>query len=205
MAIVFPRELPDVGFVTADVILADPVKASPSGARLINYTQVEDPVWQASMVTRPLLYSEYSAVETWWLSLREGLRAVLFRHPWDCYPRLHRGNHAPADVAGVLVSVTSGNELAVSGVDPALALSIGDRVGLERLGRYHVGRVADVSGAGAARQIAIEPPPQGVVTQAGAVVRFARPALIMRPVPGSFQAPKAGHRFNVSFQLRESQ
>ncbi|KQX55459.1 MULTISPECIES: hypothetical protein [unclassified Ensifer] len=205
MAIVFPRELPEVGFVTADVMLADPVKASPSGARLINYTQVEDAAWQASMVTRPLLYSEYSAVEAWWLSLREGLRAVLFRHPWDCYPRLHRANHAPADVAGVLVSITNGNVLDVSGVDPALALSIGDRIGLERLGRYHIGRVADVSGAGTARQITIEPPPQGVVTQAGAVVRFARPALIMRPVPGSFQAPKASHRYNVSFQLRESQ
>lgn len=205
MAIVFPRELPDVGFVTADVMLLDPVRASPSGARLINYTQVDDPAWQASMVTRPLLYSEYSVVEAWWLSLREGLRAVLFRHPWDCYPRLHRANHAPADVAGSLAAVTGGNVLDVSGVDPALALSIGDRVGLERLGRYHIGRVADVSGAGATRQITIEPPPQGVVTQAGAVVRFARPALIMRPVPASFQAPKAGHRYNVSFQLRESQ
>ncbi|OOG73878.1 hypothetical protein B0E45_06185 [Sinorhizobium sp. A49] len=205
MVIVFPREMPDVRFVTADVILADPVKASPSGARLINYTQVEDPAWHASMVTRPLFYSEYSAVEAWWLSLREGLRAVLFRHPWDCYPRLHRGNPAPADVAGVLVSVTSGNVVDVSGVDAALALSVGDRVGLERLGRYYVGRVADVSGAGTTRQITIEPPPQGIVTQAGAVVRFARPALIMRPVPGSFQAPKAGIRYNVSFQLRESQ
>lgn len=204
MAIVFPRELPDVEFATADFTLFDPVKASPSGARLVNYTQIEDSAWQASLATRPLLYSDYAVVEAWWLSLREGLRAVLFRHPWVCYPRQHLANQAPADVAGVLVSVTGGNVLSVSGVNPALILSVGDRVGLERLGRYHIGRVTEVSGAGNSRQITIEPPPQGVVTQAGAVVRFAKPALIMKPVPGSFQAPRSGPRYTVSFQLRES-
>ena len=33
MAITFPRELPDVGYVTADFVLDDPVRASPSGGR----------------------------------------------------------------------------------------------------------------------------------------------------------------------------
>lgn len=54
MAITFPREIPAVGYVTADFLLRDPVKASPSGARLVNYTQVTDPAWEASLVTRPL-------------------------------------------------------------------------------------------------------------------------------------------------------
>lgn len=51
MAITFPRELPEVGFVTADFALADAVKASPSGARLINYTQVADPASDAPPFT----------------------------------------------------------------------------------------------------------------------------------------------------------
>lgn len=205
MTITFPRELPDVGYVTADFLLRDSVKASPSGARLINYTQVEDPVWEASLTTRPLVYSDYAAVEAWWLSLREGLRTVLFRHPFVCYPAAHGQNQVPADDAGVLDSVTGGNVLAVSGVDAGLVLAAGDRIGLEKSSRYYIGRITEVSGSDTTRTIAVEPPPFDAVAQNGAVVRFAKPALVMRPVPGSFQAPRSGRFYTVSFQLRESQ
>jgi len=204
MAVTFPRELPDVGWQIADFEPDDPVKASQSGARLINYTQVEDPAWVASMTSRPLVYSEYAAVKAWWMSLRSGLRTVLFRHPWVCYPKAHGRNQAPADDAGNLVSVTDGNVLAVNGVDAALVLSVGDRVGLERAGRYYVGMITEVSGSGTTRTLSVEPPPFDTVAVAGAVVRFAKPALVMRPVPGSFQEPRSGRFYTVSFQLRES-
>ena len=205
MAITFPREIPAVPYVTADFVLNDPVKASPSGARLINYTQVGDPAWQATLVTKPLRYSEFAEVEAWWLSLREGLRRVLFRHPHVCYPKNHGGNQGPADDAGNLVSVTGGNVLAVDGVDAALSLSVGDRVGLERVGRYHIGRITEFAGAGTSRTITIEPPPFDTVAVAGAVVRFARPALVMRPVPGSWSSQQSGGRYTASFQLVEGQ
>jgi hypothetical protein len=205
MAITFPRELPDVGWQVADFLLSDAVKASESGARLINYTQVEDPTWVASLTSAPLLYSEYAAVEAWWMSLRGGLRTVLFRHPFVRYPAAHGQNQAPADDPGNLVSVTDGNVLAVNGVDAGLVLAVGDRVGLERAGRYYVGRISDVSGSGVSRSITVEPPPFDTVAQAGAVVRFAKPALVMRSTPGSFQAPRSGRFYNVSFQLKESQ
>ncbi|OWK26574.1 hypothetical protein AJ87_05820 [Rhizobium yanglingense] len=200
-----PRELPDVGYVTADFLLREAIKASPSGARLINYTQIDDPAWEASLVTRPLVYSDYAAVEAWWLSLRDGLRTVLFRHPHVCYPAAHGQNQTPADNPGNLVSVTDGNVLLVDSMDAGLQLQAGDRFGLERAGRYYIGRITEVSGSGASRTLTVEPPPFDAVAQAGAVVRFVKPGLIMRSVPGSFQAPRSGRFYTVSFQLRESQ
>lgn len=205
MAITFPREIPDVGYVTADFILSDGVKASPSGDRLINYSQVTDPAWTATLVTRPLRASGYAEMEAWWLSLREGLKRVLFRHPHFCYPRNHVANQAPADDSGNLVSVTSGNILAVNGVVAGLSLSLGDRVGLERGGRYHIGRVTEVSGTGTSRTITIDPPPFAAVAQATAIVRFAKPALVMRPVPGSWSVQQSSGLYTVSFKLVEAQ
>ncbi|TDW21074.1 hypothetical protein EV128_12243 [Rhizobium azibense] len=206
MTITFPRVIPDIKYTTADMILDDPVKASESGGRFINYTQLEDPVWRVNLVTSSLLLqSQYAAVEAWWLSLREGLRTVLFRHPHSCYPIAHETNHGPADDNGSLVSVTDGNILAVSGVDPGLTLTPGDRLGVQQSGKYYIGRVTEVAGSGTTRTITVEPPLFDSVAQAGAVVVFAKPALVMRSVPGSFQPTRNGRFFTVTFQLRESQ
>ncbi|MDP9837606.1 hypothetical protein J2T09_002358 [Neorhizobium huautlense] len=203
MVVTFPRELPNVGYVTADFTLDDGVRASPSGARLINYTQVADPTWRASLVTRSLVYSQFAEFEAWWMSLRGGLRSVLFRHPHVCFPKNHGSNQAPANDPGNLVSVSSGNILSVNGVDVGLSLVIGDRVGLENSGRYYVGRISEVSGSGEARSIAVEPPPFAAVSGVGTVVRFARPALLMRPVPGSWSMQQSSGRYTASFQLVE--
>lgn len=204
MAITFPRELPDVGYVTADFVLDEGMRASASGGRLINYTQVADPAWRASLTSRPLLYSEYAELEAWWLSLRGGLRSVMFRHPHVCFPKNHGGNQVAANDAGNLVLVSGGNVLSVNGIDPGLSLSIGDRIGLENGSRRHIGRVTEVSGSGVSRSITIEPPPFAAVSAAGSVVRFARPGLVMRPVPGSWSAQRSGGRYTASFQLVEA-
>jgi hypothetical protein len=203
MAITFPREIPAVDYVTAAFVLRDGVKASPSGARLINYSQTTDPAWEATLVTKSLRASSYAEVEAWWLSLRDGLRRVLFRHPHFYYPKNHVTNQVPADDPGNLVSVASGNILTVNSVATALSLSIGDRIGLERAGRYHIGRVTEFSGTGTTRTITIDPPPFSVVAQATAVVRFAKPALVMRPVPGSWDVQHSNGRYTVSFKLVE--
>jgi hypothetical protein len=206
MTITFPRELPELKYTTADMVLDDPVAASASGARLINYTQREDPVWRVSMTTTPLLLqSQYGALEAWWLSLREGLRTVLFRHPHNCYPVAHEANHTPAETNGLIVSVANGNVLSVSGVNPDLVLTPGDRIGLQRSGKYYIGRATEVAGSGTTRTITVEPPPYDSVKQPDTVVVFAKPALVMRPVPKSFQPTRNGRFFTVSFQLQESQ
>ncbi len=208
MVITFPRPLPPLAFedwVRVDLLIDDPVVASRSGARLVNYTQVEDEAWVADIETKPLDDDEFAMVDAWILSLRGGLRSVLFRHPTQGYPKAHRDNHAPADDPGNLVSVTDGNILSVNSVDAGLNLSVGDRIGLEKSSKYYVGRITEVSGSGTTRTITVEPPPFDTVAQAGAVVRFANPALVMRLVPGSYQAPGEGLFRPISFQLRESQ
>lgn len=203
MPITFPRELPDVGYVTADVVLRDGVTASPAASGLVNYTQVAPPVWEASLTTRPLVMSDFAALEAWWLSLRGGLRSVLFRHPHVCYPRAHWENHRPARTPGRLASIASGNALSIISVDPALILSAGDRIGLEHANRWYVGRVTEASGSGTTRVISVEPPPPSNIAQPGAVVRFDRPGLLMRPVPDSYQATRSGRHYSVSFRLVE--
>ncbi len=204
MTITFPRTLPSVSWARCDLALSDPVRASASGARLVNYTQVEDPVWTAEMETIQVRYEKFSEIEAWWLSLRDGLRSVMFRHPTRGYPMAHRIDRAPADKPGNLLSVSAGNVLEVSSVDSALVLSAGDLVGLERAGRFYIGRVTEASGTGTTRQMTLEPPPFGSVAIAGTTVRFANPGLVMRPVPGSFSAPREGLFCAASFQFRES-
>lgn len=203
MAISFPRSIPDVGYVTCDLILRDTVAASPSGGGLINYTQVAAPAWEVTLETRPLDYDEYSAVEAWWLSLRGGLRSVLFRQPHNGNPMAHRMDQAPARTPGRLASVSGGNALSIISVDPALILSAGDRIGLEHANRWYVGRVTVASGSGTTRVVSVEPPPPSNIAQAGAVVRFDRPGLLMRPVPDSYQATRGGRHYSVSFRLVE--
>lgn len=204
MAITFPRELPAVGYATADFILSDPVKTSASGAQRFNFTQISDPVWEARLVTTPLDYWQFTELEAWWLSLREGVRGgVLFRHPRVCFPKNHSQNQAPAEVAGVLAAVTAGNVLTINGVDAGLSLTVGDRIGLERAGRYHVGKIIEVTGSGASRSIAIEPPPPAAVSVSGTTVRFARPAVHMRPVPGTWAPRESEGLYTVSFSLVE--
>lgn len=206
MAISFPRALPEVGYVTVDFMLDDGVTASATRGKLINFTQYVDPFWTASVVTRPLNYSTFSALETWWFSLRGGTRSkgVLFRNPHICYPMAHLLNRAPADDEGLLASVTDGNKLTVNGVSPDLVLGDMDWIGLEFLSRYYVGKVVEVSGSGTSRVITVEPPPYRAVAQAGAIVRFAKVPLLMRPVPGSFSAPRTNGKYTVSFKLQEA-
>lgn len=205
MPITFPRELPNVKFTTAELTLDDGVTASATKGKLTNYTQGAEPSWTASFVTKPLLFSEKSSLESWWFSLRGGTRAkgVIFRHPRVCYPKAHWQNHAPAEDEGLLASVADGNVLSVTGVSSDLALGDADLIGLEFLTRTYLGKVVEVSGAGATRTITVEPPPYRAVAQAGAIVRFAKIPLIMRPVPGSFSAPETNGKYIVSFKLQE--
>lgn len=205
MAPTFPRDLPDVGYTQADLVLDQGTVAAPAGRRKINFTQINDPTWRVTLSTRPLQYSEFAAVEAWWLSLRGGLRTVLFRNPHVCWPKAHGQDQAPANDAGNLVSVSGGNVLSVNSVDAGLVLQAGDFIGLERAGRYYLGRISEASGSGTTRTLTVEPPPFATVAQAGSVVRFAKPALVMRPVPDSWQAGRSGSRYTATFQLVEGQ
>lgn len=203
MAITFPRELPDVGFVTVDLILDDGVTASQSRGRLTNFTQYSPPLWRVTLATRPLLHSQAAEVEAWWFSLRGGLKKVLFKHPHVCRPKAHWNNHAPAQDTGAVTGVASGNVLSVGSVDGSLALTAGDFIGLERLSRYYLGRVTEANGSGTSRTVTVEPMPFATAVQTGAVVRFEKPALLMRSVPSSYSVAQSGRFRTVTFSLVE--
>lgn len=204
MAITFPRELPDgIDFRHARFMLEENVAASPSNG-MVNYTQFADPVWRIDFTSVPLRDSEFPIIDAWWKSLRGGLRAALVTQNVTCRPLAHASsdNAAPAQDTGVVDSITDGNVLAVSSVSSDLVLAPGDLIGLEKAGKRSLGRITDVSGSGTSRSITVEPPPRGY-TDAGSLVRFERPMLVMRPVPKSWSVT-ADVMPVVSFSLVEA-
>lgn len=187
MAITFPRELPaGIRFRHARFMLEENVAAAPSNG-MVNYTQFADPVWRIDFRTVPLRDSEFPILDAWYKSLRGGLRGALVTQNVTCRPLAHAdpANAAPAQDTGVVSSIADGNVLTVTSVSAALVLAAGDLIGLEKSGKYSLGRVTEVSGSGTSRAIMVEPPPRGY-TDAGSVVRFDRPMLVMRPVPKSW-------------------
>jgi hypothetical protein len=187
MPIVFPRELPaSIGFRPARFVLEESVAASPSTG-LMNYTETTDSVWRINFTSVPLTDAELAVLDAWWKSLRGGLRAALVTQNVTCRPLAHSRpeNAAPAQDTGVLNSITNGNELAISSVSSGLVLAVGDLLGLEKTGKRSLCRVTDVSGSGTSRTVTVEPPPRGY-TDAGSLVRFERPMLVMRPVHKSW-------------------
>lgn len=187
MAITFPRELPaDIGFRPARFVLEENVAASPSNG-MVSYTQFADPVWRIDFTSVPLSDAELAALDAWWKSLRGGLRAAVVTQNVTCRPLAHaaEANAAPAQDTGILNSITNGNVLAIGSVSAGLVLAAGDLLGLEKAGKRSLCRITDVSGAGTSRTVTVEPPPRGY-TDAGSLVRFERPMLVMRPVPKSW-------------------
>jgi len=205
MSITFPRELPEgIDFRHKPLRLVRGVAASRAGNRVVNHSQIADPVWVADLTTMPLRYHDRMKVEAWYHSLRGGLRKALYRHPEACYPAAHPGDGGVATDPGNLVSVANGNELTVDSVNAGLTLTVGDYVGLEATHRA-LGVITEISGIGTSRVMAIEPEPPVDVAIGGAVVRFVRPALLMKPVPDSLAASESSTGFwAVSFTLQES-
>ncbi|MEF2073480.1 hypothetical protein [Consotaella aegiceratis] len=206
MAITFPRPLPSIEFdVESQLDLVLSVSQARSGNRLTNIVEFADPVWMASMETQPLYPEDCRAVSAWWDSLRGGLRTVLFREPSYSSPIGQIGNRGPELTPGTVSSITNGNEAAISGVDAGLVLDEGDYVSFTAVnGVRHLGRVSDAAGSGTSRTVAFEPPAPIGLDLAGAVARFDRAELLMRPVSGSFNVSVTGGLKVITFQLVES-
>lgn len=202
----FPFSHPHILFGHSRFRLARDVRSVASGGGRMNHSEVSDPVWTITFTSVQLRERDLAELTAWWDNLRSGLRSALVTQNVTCRPFAHANpaNAAPAQNPGNLVSVTDGNVLSVDSVDAALTLQPGDLIGLE-VGAYRgLHRVVAVTGAGTtSRIITVDPPPRSYVAQAGAVVRFERPELVMRPVPGSFSVPDEGLP-RVSFSFVES-
>ncbi|MGJ8570424.1 MAG: hypothetical protein ACSHXI_06975 [Hoeflea sp.] len=205
MTITFPRPLPeDIEFHVTRFEPERAVAASRSRNRVGNHSQVADPAWVVELTSLPLRYAGRMKTEAWVQSLRGGLRTALYWHRLSCYPAAHPGDGGVAVDPGNLVSVADGNVLSVNSVNAGLTLTPGDLIGIEATHRA-VGMVTEVSGTGTSRSITIEPEPPTDVAVPGAVIRFVKPTLVMRLVPGSLSTPEVRTGFwTVNFTLRES-
>ncbi|SKA30993.1 hypothetical protein [Consotaella salsifontis] len=205
MAITFPRAIPDVPYVGADLELIESVSQSRSGERLTNIVEYADPVWRVTLTTKPLRPPLAASVEAWWRSLRGGLKTVLYRHPWYCTPIGNVSSRGPELDPGTVSSVASGNVVAIASVDAGLVLSPGDYVSFAAVsGVRHLGQVSDVSGTGTSRTVTIEPPAPVGLNLVGATARFDRAELLTRPIAGSHDVSGSSTLKTITFQLLES-
>ncbi|TDH35727.1 hypothetical protein E2A64_10345 [Pseudohoeflea suaedae] len=202
MAITFPRAIPDVGYSRVDVALNEQVKAARTGSGTSERSEIGDPFWTVDLETKPLRMAEKDAVEAWAMSLRGGLKYVLFSNPHRCRPKNHQADPTPAEDTGLISSVSGGNVLTVASVSAALNLAPGDMIGLLNT-HYHWSRVTEYSIASTTATITVEPPPPSDLAVSGTVVSFISPPLLMRLVPGSFKVSGTG-LFRCSFSLEES-
>lgn len=206
MSIVFPRPLPDVGYRIGDpFVLQRFTSQSQSGGRVTNIVEYADPLWTAGLTTIPMYEHEMRVVEAWWMSLREGLKSVLFQSPSYRAPAAHRESPAIAATAATVLSLSGGNIVSLSGVPAGLVLQPGDYVSFGSGALRALGRATDVAGVGTTRTVTVEPAPPFSVVQPGASAFFDRAELVMRPVRGSFKvATVQDIAFAASFELVES-
>ncbi|WP_102960211.1 hypothetical protein [Mangrovicella endophytica] len=200
-----PLVLPAVGFDAQSTLeLSLSVSQSRSGGRLTNVIEFADPVWIATMKTLPLYNADYRRVQTWFNSMRGGIRPVIFRLP-RYVPAAHAGNLEPAKQAGTVSAVTSANVVSVIGVHAALILTQGDFVSfLTPAGRRYLVQVDKVNGSGTSRTITFEPPLSIGANIDAATVYFDRAEILMRPIWNSFKPETPGYVCPASFQLVES-
>lgn len=204
MAIVFPRAIPDVPYTRADLRPNEQVAAARTHGGIGFRSEIGDPFWTVDLETKPLRMTIKDEVVAWALSLRGGLKSVLFRNPHRCTPKLHEADPTPAQDEGVIASVASGNVLIVDSVSASLMLSPGDWIGLQNT-HYHLAKVTDYSIALTTATITVEPPPPDDLAVAGTIVRFVQPPLLMRLIPRSLSVTEPSHGlYRVGFSLQES-
>lgn len=202
MTIAFPRPLPDVSYSKSLPELVENIKAPNIGGKNVNFTRVSKPFWKVDIETDPLNLAQKQLFDAWIMSMRGGLKKVLFVDPQAGYPLLHYNDNTPAQTNGDLTSIANGNELAISNADPALSLSEGDYISLSN-GDYSRHMVTEVTSNAAVKNISVEPlVPLDFVAGSTSVI-FENPPLLMRLVPNSYRV-SGKTQFVVSFTLQET-
>jgi len=197
------KTLPILRYAQSHLELTRFISSSRTHGGLTNVVEYGDPVWQLSLTTAPLNYSDGAMVDAWFQSLRGGLIPVEVKAPHYCTPRAHIKNRGAETQTGLIVNISSvtKSRFQMGGLASGLILSVGDFVTISQEGRYHLGRVTKSFALGGAPIIEIEPPLAASFT-AGAVVHFDRATLIMRPIWDAY-APWRHDNKTVSFKFVE--
>lgn len=141
MAIIYPRPLPSDALTNCTFDLLDATAYSPSARGLkMNVSQTADPVWKASIASRPLNWMDGSDLAEWsaWKkSMRGGLKDFT---AWDlnrARPLAYQAASGPADISSgwdgtaTVSSVGTGGELGLSALPATYQAKVGDRIGLK--------------------------------------------------------------------------
>lgn len=186
MALVFPRDLPGCGARTVLLELADNVAMSASaGGRVINRSQVNDPVWRCSVETYTLRAPGRAEWGAWKNSLLGGLRSFLVVDSRRRWPLAYPDARAPAQIsagwAGTasVTALGAGGMLTLAGLPAGYKLTAGDRIGLEqgtplRRGYYEVMESVTASGAGVVA-VPVAPFLHATIFTTAAVARLWQP------------------------------
>jgi hypothetical protein len=193
-----------VRFLPSYPQLQRPVSISRYGNRAVSFMESGDTFWTVDMQTIPMRTDEALRLQAFVSSARNGMETIVYRPTHMCLPQAYWGKPDHPHIAGpgALGAVTNGTQVQINGVAAGLTLMAGDLISF-RSGDYR--QMAQVlvgaTAASTSITVTIDQPVASYIAP-GAVVRFRKPELNTRLVPGSFQMSQ-GPRPTAQFQLIE--
>lgn len=179
--------------------------ARDRGGMLLTQRRVE-PYWAGPFTTGKLSVAEWADLIAFLDDCVDRNLRVDFVHPRFALPRAYTPATWPLLADPLLVSVTHGREIRVSGLEVGMTFKRGDRFTIMQ-GELRCYRrlSADLVVASTISQaLPISPRmPLGVFAP-GAAVRFAAPPVRLGIVPGSYQDDEVAQQFPVKFETEEA-
>lgn len=180
------------------------VSMSQYGKRTIAFVEYADSVRTIDMETVAMRASEAVQLQAFIAAARSGMETIVYRPTHICLPRAYWGDPTNSHITGTasLGAVTNGRTLRILNVAPGLTLMSGDLISFTS-GTYRqmAQIVIGATAANTGMTVTVDQPVAGYIA-ASATVRFLKPELNTRLVPGSFQM-SVGPFPTASFQLTE--
>jgi hypothetical protein len=217
MPVTYPQVLPSTLVYPRSPFRLETGTAGPQRTRGggVFAVEVADAYWRAGWTSQPLWGVDLLDVQTWWDTLRGGMKSFLAHDPTRPFPRNYASEAAVLALTrgGALGAFNGTFEItffasvyemrsvnAVALRPPAnFVLSLGDYIGLVQSGRYSLHRVVETVTATSAGNFAIgtgifvEPPIKTALFSAGATANIIRPLAEFIPEPASWQGePEIG-------------
>lgn len=175
------------------------------GGMLITQRRLE-PYWAGQFTTDKLAPAAWADLIAFLDNCVDRNLRVDFVHPRFALPRAFTEATWPLFADPLLVSITHGREIVVSGLQAGMQLKRGDRLSLMQGElRCYRSLAADVLVSSSISQALPLTPrmPLGLFA-AGAAVRFKAPPVRLAIVPGSYQDDEVARQFPVTFETEEA-
>ncbi|QTL01909.1 hypothetical protein J5J86_13950 [Aquabacter sp. L1I39] len=209
MAITYPRALPaDIRWLKSTLSLprGNALNRLSSGA--LQAAEVDEPLWRASFVSEPLVWSERRLWEAWERTLRGGIGTFLAYDWVGSYPLqygaavldLTRAGGGSYNGTATFVSCTA-TTLTLSGLPNGYQAKTGDRLSFAwNNGRaYHEVAEDAVASSGGALTVTVEPYVRAPYVDAGTDVALVRAPLVLQMDPDTWSSPDDLGAQRISF------